>query len=65
MFRGVEMTLLDYLEIASLLGLGAGLWQIYGWGVALTVVSGIILTVSLISRFRTIDRQGSNYQDSS
>ena len=59
------MTLLDYLEIGGLLGLGAGLWAVYGWGVALIVVSGIILAVALISRFRTIDRQGSNYQDSS
>ena len=59
------MTLLDYLEIGGLLGLGAGLWAVFDWGVALTVVSGIILTVALISRFRAIDRQRSNYQDSS
>lgn len=59
------MTLLDYLELGSLVGLGVGLWAIYGWGVALTVISGIVLTVALISRFRTIDRQGSNYKDTS
>lgn len=58
---------LDYWEIAGLTGLGAGLWQIYGWGVALAVVSSIVLAVALLSRFRTnvIDRQGSNYNDSS
>ena len=59
------MTLLDGLEICSLVGLGAGLWQVFGWGVALIVVSAIILAVALMSRFRTIDRQGSNYQDTS
>ena len=59
------MTLLDYLEIGGLLGLGAGLWQLYGWGVALTAVSAIILAVALTSRFRTIDRQGTSDQDTS
>lgn len=57
------MTLLDCLEIGSLLGLGAGLWEVYGWGVALIVVSAIILAVALTSRFRVIDRQGSTTQD--
>lgn len=58
------MTLLDYLEIGGLLGLGIGLCEVWGWGVALIVISTIILAVALTSRFRTIDRQGSNYQDS-
>lgn len=59
------MNLLDYLEIGGLLGLGIGLCEVFGWGVALTIVSAIILAVALTSRFRAIDRQGSNYQDSS
>lgn len=57
------MTLLDYLEIGGILGLGIGLWAIYSWGVALTIVSAIILAVALTSRFRAIDRQGSTTQD--
>lgn len=64
------MTLLDYQELAALLGLGTGLWAVCGWGIALIVVSAIILAVSLTSRFRlsrsrTSDRQGVNHQDSS
>ena len=59
------MTLLDYLEIGGILGLFVGLWGMYGWGVALTAVSAIILAVALTSRFRAIDRQGINNQDTS
>lgn len=58
------MSLLDYLEIGGLLGLGAGLCEVWGWGVALIVVSAIVLAVALTSRFRTIDRPRSNYTDS-
>lgn len=57
------LRLLDYLEIGGLVGLGIGLCEVWGWGVALAIDSGIILAVALLSRFRTIDRQGTDTQD--
>ncbi len=47
---------IDPLDVQELFAMGflvAGLWSLYGWGVAAVVAGGIILVESMLARLRT------------